>query len=87
MYNTGSANKILYKYFCLIKDDKIDKCIKNTLKNKEFIKNKEHYVINIKQIIKVINTCDSRIKNICCGYCLKCKNLATITKHKCKYIL
>ena len=85
VYNTGSPNKILYKFFCLIKDENIDKCIKNVLKNKEFIKNKEHYVINTKQIIKVINTCDKRIKNICCGYCLKCKKLDTITKHKCKF--
>ena len=86
VYNTGSPNKILYKYFCLVKDETIDKCIKNVLKNKEFIKNKEHYVINTKQIIKVINKCDIRIKNICCGYCLKCKKLETIIKHKCKYL-
>jgi hypothetical protein len=85
VYNTGSPNKILYKYFCLVKDESIDKCIKNLLKNKEFIKNKEHYVINTKQIIKVINKCDERIKSICCGYCLKCKKLETIIKHKCKY--
>ena len=57
----------------------------NVLKNKEFIKNKEHYLINTKQIIKVINNCDSRIKTICCGYCLKCKKINTITTHKCKY--
>jgi prophage antirepressor-like protein len=86
IYNTGNPNKILYKYFCLIKDESIDKCIKNVLKNKEFIKNKEHYVINKKQIINVINKCDKRIKIICCGYCLKCKKLETIIKHKCKYI-
>lgn len=85
VYNTGSPNKILYKYFCLINDEDIDKCIKKTLKNKEFIKNKEYYVINTKQIIKVINKCDKRIKTICCGYCLKCKKLDTITTHKCKY--
>ncbi len=86
VYNTGSPNKILYKYFCLVKDESIDKCIKNLLKNKEFIKNKEHYVINTKQIIKIINNCDKRIKYICCGYCLKCKNLNDIIKHKCKFI-
>ncbi len=85
VYNTGNPNKILYKYFCLIKDESIDKCIKNVLKNKEFIKNKEHYLINKKQIISVINKCDKRIKTICCGYCLKCKKLDSIIKHKCKY--
>jgi hypothetical protein len=60
VYNIGYPNKILYKYFCLIKDESIDKCIKNFffLKNKEFIKNKEHYLINKKLIIKIINKCD-----------------------------
>ena len=37
------------------------------MKNKEFIKNKEYYVTNIKNIIKVINNCDDIIKTICCG--------------------
>lgn len=87
VYNTGSPNKILYKFYCLIKDESIDKCIKNVLKNKEFIKNKEHYLINTRQIIKVINNCDKRIKTICCGYCLKCKKVDTITTHKCKYVI
>ena len=87
VYNTGYPNKILYKYFCLINNEDIDKCIKKKLKNKEFIKNKEYYVINNKQIITVINTCDSRIKNICCGYCLQCRKINTIIKHKCKFIL
>jgi hypothetical protein len=85
VYNTGSINKILYKYFCLIKSNSIDKCVKLILKNKEFIKNKEHYVTSIKHIIKVINKCDKRIKNIYCGYCLIYKNLDSIIKHKCKY--
>lgn len=87
VYNTGSPNKILYKFYCLIKDQTIDRCIRNVLKNKEFIKNKEHYLINTKQIIKVIKHCDNRIKTICCGYCMKCKKLNTITTHKCKYYL
>lgn len=73
VYNTGNANKILYKYFCLITDEKIDKCVKKYMKNKEFIKNKEYYVTNIKDIINIINKCDNRIKYICCGACLKCK--------------
>ena len=89
VYNTGNPNKTLYTYCCLIKDDSIDKCIKTIFKNKEFIKNKEYYVTNIKQIINVINKCDKRIKKLCCGYCLKCMNLESITthKHKCKYII
>lgn len=61
VYNTGTPNKQLYKYFCLIKDASIDICIKKYLRNKEFIKNKEYYVSNIKQIIKIINNCDERI--------------------------
>jgi len=87
VYNTGNANKILYTYYCLITDEKIDMCIKKYMKNKEFIKNKEYYVLNIKDIISIINKCDNRIKNICCGFCLKCKKLNNIINHKCKYQL
>ena len=86
VYNTGTPNKQLYKYFCLIKDASIDICIKKYLRNKEFIKNKEYYVSNIKEIIKIINNCDKRIIQLCCGYCMKCKKLKEITQHKCKYI-
>jgi prophage antirepressor-like protein len=32
VYNTGSPNKILYKFYCLIKDPSIDKCIRHVLK-------------------------------------------------------
>ena len=85
VYNTGNANKILFKYYCLIEDIDIDKCIKTVFKNKEFIKNKEFYVTNTKQIINVINKCDKRIQKIYCGYCLKCMKLETIIKHKCKF--
>ena len=86
VYNTGTPYKQLYKYFCLIKDASIDICIKKYLRNKEFIKNKEYYVSNIKEIIKIINNCDKRITQLCCGYCMKCKKLKEITQHKCKYI-
>ncbi len=86
VYNTANPNKILYKYYCLIEDDSIDKCIKNVFKNKEFIKNKEYYVTNLKEIINVINKCDKRIKTICCGYCLKCNKLDNIIVHKCKHV-
>ncbi len=87
VYNTGNANKILYKYFCLITDENIDKCVKKYMKNKEFIKNKEYYYTNIKDIKNVINNCDNRIKNICCGACLKCKKINNIVNHKCKYMV
>jgi prophage antirepressor-like protein len=87
VYNTGNANKLLYKYFCLITDENIDKCVKKYMKNKEFIKNKEYYYTNIKDIINVINNCDNRIKNICCGACLKCKKINNIVNHKCKYMV
>ena len=46
----------------MITDEKIDKCIKKYMKNKEFIKNKEYYVTNIQNMINVINKCDARIK-------------------------
>ena len=68
VYNTGNPNKILYKYYCLITDEEIDKCIKKYMKNKEFIKNKEYYVTNIQNMINVIINCDKRIKYICCGF-------------------
>jgi prophage antirepressor-like protein len=87
VYNTGTPNKQLYKYFCLIKDASIDICIKKYLRNKEFIKNKEYYVSNIKQIIKIINSCDKRITELCCGYCMKCKKIKDIIQHKCKFII
>ena len=87
VYNTGNPNKTLFKYYCLIEDNSIDKCIKTVFKNKEFIKNKEYYVTTMKQIINVINKCDKRIKLMCCGYCLKCIKLENIIKHKCKYII
>ena len=86
VYNTGNPNKILYKYYFLITDEKIDNCIKKYMKNKEFIKNKEYYVSNIKDIINVIINCDKRIKYICCGYCLKCKKLNNIINHRCKFM-
>jgi hypothetical protein len=85
VYNTGSVNKILYEYFCIIKSESIDRCIKIIFKNKQFIKNKEYYLTNIKQIIKVILKCDKRIRKICCGYCFSCKTLDSIINHKCKY--
>ena len=57
------------------------------MKNKEFIKNKEYYVTNMTEMIKVITNCDNRIKDICCGGCLKCKKINDIAKHKCKYMI
>ena len=85
-YNTGNANKILYNYFIMVKDSSIDKCIKKTMKNEELIKNKEFYKSRLSSIINFIIKCDSRIKTICCGYCLKCYTLNKIKLHKCKYI-
>lgn len=87
VYNTGNANKLLYSYFCLITNDEIDKCIKKYMKDKEFIKNKEYYVTNVKDMIKIINNCNKKIKTISCGYCLKSKNIKNIAKHRCKYLL
>ena len=55
VYNTGNANKLLYKYFCIINDENIDKCIKTFMKNKEYIKNKEFYVTNLNNIVKILN--------------------------------
>lgn len=85
VYNTGNVNKLLYKYFCIIDDEKLDTCIKKFMRNKEYIKNKEFYVTNIKNIVKILNICNKKIKKLSCGYCLKSKSLNDIIKHKCKY--
>jgi prophage antirepressor-like protein len=85
VYNTGYPNKILYDYFVMIPDKNIDKCIKNKMRDKEFIKNKEYYVTNLKQIINFLQQCNDDINKICCGYCLKSCSLNIIITHKCKY--
>ena len=86
-YNTSFPYKILYNYYLLIDDDSIDRCIKNIMRNEEFIRNKEYYKSSLKSIFKFIKSCDKRINNICCGYCLKCYTINTICKHKCKYLI
>ena len=70
----------------MINDASIDKCIKNIMHNEEFIINKEYYISSLNKILNFIKSCDKRINEICCGYCLKCYTLNTITKHKCKYL-
>ena len=85
-YNTAYPYKILYNYYLMVNDKSIDKCIKNVMHNEEFIKNKEYYKTSLKSILKFIKVCDERINDICCGYCLKCYTINTITNHKCKYI-
>ena len=85
-YNTAYPYKILYNYYLMIDDRSIDQCIKNVMHNDEFIKNKEYYKSSLKNILKFIKSCDKRINDICCGYCLKCYTINTITKHRCKYI-
>ena len=85
-YNTAYPYKILYNYYLMVNDKSIDTCIKKVMHNEEFIKNKEYYKTSLKSILKFIRFCDERINDICCGYCLKCYTIDTITKHKCKYI-
>ena len=86
VYNTGNANKILFNYFILVKDNDIDACIKKIMKNEEFIRNKEYYKSTMTQILKFITKCDANLNNICCGYCLKCYNFTKIKLHKCKFL-
>jgi hypothetical protein len=52
--------------------------------NEEFIKNKEYYKTSFSKIIKFLNKCSKKIKQMCCGYCLECYNLDKIKKHECK---
>ena len=85
-YNTSFPYKILYNYYLMVNDKSIDRCIKNVMHNEEFIKNKEYYKSSLNKILKFIKSCDKRINEICCGYCLKCYNFETINVHKCKYI-
>lgn len=86
-YNTGSVNKIHYNFYTLIKDPKIDLCIKKAMKNEEYIKNKEFYRVTLDGIFNFMKKCNNTIKNVYCGYCQK-KMLFTIAcKHKCKLII
>jgi hypothetical protein len=48
----------------MIKNNKIDKCIKKIMKNTEFIKNKEYYKLSFREIIKFIQKCNKSIKKI-----------------------
>ena len=86
VYNTSFPNKILYNYYLLIDNKEIDSCIKQIMKNKEFIKNKEYYMSTLNKILKFINKCNKKIDKIYCGYCLKSFNFDKIKLHKCKYI-
>ncbi len=53
VYNTGSPNKIYYNYFIMVKNKHIDSCMKNIMKNQEFIKNKEFiWLIFYKKLTK-----------------------------------
>ena len=86
VYNTSFPYKIYYNYYILVNNPLIDKCIKNIMKNEEFIKNKEYYKTSINKIIKFIKSCDKSLNKICCGYCLKCFYFDKIKLHKCKYL-
>ena len=86
VYNTSFPYKIHYNYYVLVNDPVIDKCIKNIMKNEEFIKNKEYYKTSLNKIIKFITLCDKSLNKICCGYCLKCFSFNKIKLHKCKYL-
>lgn len=86
VYNTSFPYKIHYNYFVMVNDPLIDKCIKNIMRNEEFIKNKEYYKTTLNKILKFINSCDKNLNKICCGYCLKCFSFDKIKLHKCKYL-
>jgi prophage antirepressor-like protein len=87
VYNTGSPNKIYYNYFIMVKSKSIDTCMKNIMKNEEFIKNKEYYLAKLSRILEFIKLCDIKLDKICCGYCLKCYRFNKIKLHKCKFML
>ena len=68
IYNTSFPYKILFDYYILVNDEKIDKCIKKIMKNKEFIKNKEYYKTSLNKILHFIKECDDSLDKICCGH-------------------
>ena len=82
-YNTGVVNKIHYNFYILINDPKIDTCIKNILKNVEYIKNKEFYKLTLSSIFTFIKKCDNHIKNAYCGFCQNKLSLVNAIKHNC----
>ncbi len=86
VYNTGEPNKILFNYYLIVKDKKIDECIKTIMKNEEFIKNKEYYMTTLNKILRFISKCDISLNTINCGYCLKLYEFDKIKEHVCKYI-
>ena len=86
VYNTGEPNKILFNYYLMVKDKKIDSCIKKIMKNDEFIKNKEYYMTTLNKILRFISKCDTTLNKINCGYCLELYDFDIIKDHKCKYI-
>jgi len=86
VYNTGEPNKILFNYYLIVKNKKIDRCIKTIMKNEEFIKNKEYYMTTLHKILRFISKCDISLDKINCGYCMAVYNFDDIKKHKCRYI-
>jgi hypothetical protein len=70
----------------MVKDKKIDSCIKKIMKSEEFIKNKEYYMTSLNKILKFISKCDITLNKINCGYCLELYDFDNIKDHKCKYI-
>jgi hypothetical protein len=86
VYNTSFPYKIFFNYYIMVNDPLIDKCIKNIMRNEEFIKNKEYYKTTLNKIIKFIKSCDESLNKMCCGYCLKCYSFEKIKLHKCKYL-
>ena len=84
VYNTGNANKIYFDYIIKIDDPTIDKCMKKTLQNQEYIKNKEFYKISLNGATRIAKKCEPLLKKISCGYCLKSHSFNTIAAHKCK---
>jgi prophage antirepressor-like protein len=80
-YNTSDVDKIYFSYYILLEDNTIDKCIKQIIKNEEYIKNKEFYKSILQECLKFIIKCNNNIKYIYCGYCLKKYKLNNIINH------
>jgi hypothetical protein len=73
-------------FYTLIKDKKIDLCIKKAMKDSEYIKNKEFYKVKLNSIFSFIKKCNKDVKSVCCGFCKKNMSFANACTHKCKLI-
>lgn len=71
-YKTANKNDPVIEYIFYASDiDKLENCIKNILKDKEYKSRKEFYMMKLDDIIFSIKECDKLITKIKCRTCKK----------------